>query len=233
MTRLEPIAAPSAAQELNITRIFPAPRPLVFKVWTDSRHVAQWWGAAGYTNPVCELDVRPGGAIRIDMTSPDGVLIPVSGRYHEIVAPERLVFTTTAFVDEDGVPQLEGLHTVTFADHGGKTRLTLRCVVFRATPAMAVSLAGMEQGWDESLDRLEAELRQTQGALTMTDQTEQRDSQAVPRPNPDLKGLDRLVGTRKVTGGAEGTTRYEWMDGGFFMIQHYDPLAGRTSRKGH
>ncbi len=63
-------AAPPAKRELNITRIFDAPRSLVFKMWTDPKHVAQWWGPKGFTNPVCERDVRPGGALRIVMRGP-------------------------------------------------------------------------------------------------------------------------------------------------------------------
>jgi uncharacterized protein YndB with AHSA1/START domain len=69
-----------ADQELIITRVFDAPRKLVFKAWTDPKHVAQWWGPNGFTNPVCELDVRPGGAIRIDMHGPDGTIYREIGR---------------------------------------------------------------------------------------------------------------------------------------------------------
>ncbi len=61
----------AARREIIITRMFDAPRALVFKAWTDPRHVARWWGPKGVTNPVCELDVRPGGAIRIDMRGAD------------------------------------------------------------------------------------------------------------------------------------------------------------------
>ena len=71
-------------QDLSITRIFDAPRAVVFKVWTESEHVAKWWGPYGFTNPVCEVDARPGGAIRIDMRGPDGVVYPMGGIFHEI-----------------------------------------------------------------------------------------------------------------------------------------------------
>lgn len=145
-------------RELVITRIFNAPRALVFKVWTDPKHLAQWWGPNGYTNPVCTVDLRPGGALYIEMTGEDGVAIPNKGVFHEVTPPERLVFTTTAFEDEHGIPQLEILNTVIFEDDDGKTRLTLRARVIQAAPEMAVSLSGMEQGWNESLDRLADEL---------------------------------------------------------------------------
>jgi len=139
-------------------RIFDAPRELVFKAWTDPKHLAQWWGPNGFTNPVCELDVRPGGGILIHMTGPDGVVIPGKGVFHEIVVPERLVFTTSAFEDEAGNPRLEVLNTVTFAEHNGKTKLTLQAVVVKSVPEVAVALAGMEEGWSQSLGRLAEEL---------------------------------------------------------------------------
>jgi uncharacterized protein YndB with AHSA1/START domain len=150
--------SPSSPRELVINRTFDAPRALVFKVWTDPQHLAQWWGPSGYTNPVCEVDLRPGGAIYIEMTGPDGVMIPNKGIFREVTPPERLVFTTFAFEDEQGNPQLEVLNTVTFTENNGKTHLTLRAVVMQATMEVAVPLSGMEQGWNESLDRLAEEL---------------------------------------------------------------------------
>ncbi len=157
-TRGSSPAQKPASPALVITRVFDAPRELVFKAWTDPKQVAQWWGPNGFTNPVCELDGRPGGAIRIDMRGPDGVIYPMKGVFHEIVEPERLVFTSSALEDEEGNPQLAVLTTVTFAEHNGKTKLTLQAVVVKSGPAAAGALAGMEQGWRESLDRLAAHL---------------------------------------------------------------------------
>src|SRR6266700_4700312 len=113
-------AAALAERELVITRIFDAPRELVFKVWTDPKHMAQWWGPQGFTNPVCEIDVRPGGALRIVMRAPVGAQHPMRGVFREILEPERLVFTNIA-VDADGNHLLEGITKITFAEHGGKT----------------------------------------------------------------------------------------------------------------
>lgn len=158
MTDMNNPSPASPPRELVITRLFNAPRSLVFKVWTDPKHVAKWWGPKGYTNPVCELDVRPGGAIYIEMTGPDGIMIPNKGIFHEIVEPERIVFTTKVFEDEEGKARLEVLNTITFADHNGKTQLTLRALVVKADPEVSVSLSGMEQGWNESLDRLAEDL---------------------------------------------------------------------------
>jgi uncharacterized protein YndB with AHSA1/START domain len=77
-------------------------------------------GAKGFTNPVCELDVRPGGGIRIDMRGPDGVVYPMDGVFHGIVEPERLVFTSRAFEKESGKTLIVVHNTVTFAEEGRK-----------------------------------------------------------------------------------------------------------------
>ena len=92
-------------RELVITRVFDAPRELVFKVWTDPKHLAQWWGPRCFTNPVCEVDLRVGGAWRIIMRAPDGAEYPGGGIYREIVRNEKLVFTNAA-LNKDGKPLL-------------------------------------------------------------------------------------------------------------------------------
>jgi uncharacterized protein YndB with AHSA1/START domain len=148
----------SPRRELAIGRIIEAPRAVVFKAWTDPTHVAQWWGPHGFTNPVCKLDVRPGGAIRIDMRGPDGRVYPMTGVYQAIAEPERLVFTSAALDDEKGNPLFEVLTTVTFADQGGKTTQMLRARVVKSTAGAAPYLEGMEEGWTQSLERLEAHL---------------------------------------------------------------------------
>jgi uncharacterized protein YndB with AHSA1/START domain len=162
-------AAGQARQELVLTRILGAPRNLVFKAWTDSKHVARWWSPRGFTNPVCELDVRPGGLIRIDMRAPNGTIYPMKGVFHEIVEPERLVFTGTAIEDEHGKPQLEILNTITFEDFNGITKLTMHARLvskdLQLTPQVLAALSGMEQGWSESLYRLADELDHSLKAL--------------------------------------------------------------------
>ncbi|MGE0736820.1 MAG: SRPBCC domain-containing protein [Alphaproteobacteria bacterium] len=140
---------------LMLTRSFDAPRALVWKAWCDPKQMAIWWGPKGFTNPVCEMDVRPGGKIHIDMTGPDGTVYPMGGTFHEVVAPERLVFTATAFDSGGDLPDLVDITTVTFVERDGKTVVTVHAVVVRASPAMAGPLSGMEQGWSESLDRLD------------------------------------------------------------------------------
>lgn len=148
------VPAHLAGRELVITRTFDAPRRTVFRAWTEPKHMAQWWGPKGFTNPVCELDARPGGKIRIHMRAPDGTVYPMTGVFHEVVEPERLVFTSKAHEDETGYAPLETHNTVTFAERGGKTVLTLKTLVVKAALEMAQALAGMEEGWNQSLDRL-------------------------------------------------------------------------------
>jgi uncharacterized protein YndB with AHSA1/START domain len=145
-------ATKSARQELIIIRTFDAPRKLVWKAWTDPKHLKQWWGPHGFTNPVCEVDVRPGGGIRIDMRGPDGTVYPMTGVYQEIIEPKRMVFTSGA-LDAKGKPLFEVLTTVTFAEFAGKTKVTLHASVSSTTAEGAPHLAGMEEGWSQSLDR--------------------------------------------------------------------------------
>jgi uncharacterized protein YndB with AHSA1/START domain len=146
-----------AERQLVITRMFDAPRELVFRAWTDPEQVARWWGPKGFTNPVCEIDARPGGALRIVMRAPDGAEHPMKGVFREVVEPERLVFTNIA-VDAQGDILLNGLTIVTFADQDGKTRLTVQTSAVGLAAEAAQMLAGMEEGWTQSIDRLEAYL---------------------------------------------------------------------------
>jgi uncharacterized protein YndB with AHSA1/START domain len=144
--------------DLVITRVFDAPRELVWKAWTE--RLAQWWGPRGFTNPVCKVDVRPGGAIRIDMRGPDGTVYPMMGVYQEVAEPERLVFTSSA-LDKQGKPLFEVLTTVTLDEQSGKTTLTLQARAVKTTATAPQYLDGMSQGWSQSLDRLAAYVAKT------------------------------------------------------------------------
>jgi uncharacterized protein YndB with AHSA1/START domain len=140
-------------REVTITRIFDAPRPLVFRMWTEPKHMAQWWGPAGFTNPVCELDVRVGGKLRILMRAPDGVDYPMTGVFREIVAPQRLVFVTTP-EDAAGNALLEGVTTVRFVERDSKTEVTVQTRAVGFVELAARMLQGMDAGWTQSLERL-------------------------------------------------------------------------------
>lgn len=150
-------AAPAREREVTITRIFDAPRELVFKAWTDPKHLAKWFGPKGFTTPVCEADARVGGTWHIVMRGPDGTEYPCGGVYREVVEPERLVFTNIA-TDKEGNPILDGLTTVIFEQYGGKTKLTLQTRATAVVDYATEHLKGMEAGWTQSLERLGEEL---------------------------------------------------------------------------
>jgi uncharacterized protein YndB with AHSA1/START domain len=138
-----------------LTRNINAPRRLVFEAWINPEHFKQWWGPDGFTNTRCELDVRPAGAIRIDMRAPDGTVYPIGGFYQEIVEFEKLVFSSS-ILDGLGHPLVDVLNTVTIADatDADGTALTLQVRVLKSTEESIPFLEAMEPGWSQSLDRL-------------------------------------------------------------------------------
>ena len=148
-------AAAQLEGELIVTRVLDATPETVYKAWTDPTQMARWWGPNHFTNPVCELDVRPGGAWRIVMRAPDGVEYECGGIYREVMAARRLVFSNNAF-DHQGKALLEGVTSVTFEAQGEKTKLTVETRMVGKVSYAAQMLAGMEAGWNQSLDRLTA-----------------------------------------------------------------------------
>jgi uncharacterized protein YndB with AHSA1/START domain len=126
---------------LTIHRVFDAPRELVFAAWTEPEHAAQWYGPVGLTTPLStiSMDVRPGGTWRATMIKDDdGTEYPQGGVYHEVVAPERLVFTWGAPDD----PARQALATVVLTEAGGKTTMT-----FTLTGLPQEMRASVHEGW--------------------------------------------------------------------------------------
>jgi uncharacterized protein YndB with AHSA1/START domain/DNA-binding transcriptional ArsR family regulator len=168
MTAKSSDAHRSTDREFVITRIFDAPRELVFKAWTDPKLMARWWGPHHFTNPVCELDARPGCAWRIVMRGPDGADHPAQGLYREVAAPQRLVWTIDHSQLSDqwhdlvnptrdkskGKPAYEVISTVTFDERDGKTTLTIRNQFESPAIRDAFLKIGMTDGWSQSLERL-------------------------------------------------------------------------------
>jgi len=151
-------AKPKAADnEIVITRVFNAPRALVYQAWTNPVHLARWWGPRGFTNPRCEMDVRPGGIIRINMRAPNGTVYPMAGIYLELIEPEQITFTSGA-LDEKGTQLFEFLHVVHFSEKNGKTTLTIRSRVVKTTPEAAKYIGGFEAGMTQSLEKLAEDL---------------------------------------------------------------------------
>ena len=150
------------SRELSIVRMFDAPRDLVFKAWTDPKMVAAWFGPQGFTNPVCAWDARVGGEIHIVMRANDEIAAamgfrdaPMRGEFRQVDPPKRLVFTNNA-VDLDDNVVLNGLTTVTFEEQGNKTKMTFHTVASGTLPQVVFMLQGMEAGWTQSFDKLDA-----------------------------------------------------------------------------
>lgn len=139
----------SSDRELVITRLFDAPRHLVFKAWTEPERLMRWWGPRGFTMTFCKMDLRRGGAYRFEMRSPEGTEHRSAGVFQDVVEPERLVLRG-AWVDAKGKPGHETVLTLTFADHDGKTMLTLHQAVFESVTARD----SHHGGWSSSMDCL-------------------------------------------------------------------------------
>lgn len=139
---------PATEREFTITRVFDAPRELVFRAWTDPAHLAAWFGPRGCTTPLSTIaaDVRPGGSWRATMIRDDnGVEYPTGGFYIEVRKPERLVFTWTEPGGGD-----ESLVTVVLADIAGRTEMTFHQAGFTSDETRT----GVHEGWSSSFDRL-------------------------------------------------------------------------------
>lgn len=163
--------AAAVAQEFVITRTYDAPRELVYRAWTETEHLVHWWGPKELTMLSAQNDLRPGGTFLYNMRSPDGTS-EMWGKwvYREIVPPERIVWVNS-FSDPDGnvtrapfAPEfpLEVLCTVTFAEHDGKTTVTVRTIPIDAPAAEQRTFnelhASMRGGWGGTLDQLAAHL---------------------------------------------------------------------------
>jgi len=148
----------SAGRELVITRIFDAPRRLVFEAWTKNEHLQQWCAPRGFTIPFSEGDLRPGGTWKSCMRTPEGEDCWLSGTYREIVENELLVFTQAW--EEEGKRGHETVVTVHFADLGKKTKVTFRQGNF----ASVQERDGHKGGWAQCLDRLAGLLAARQAA---------------------------------------------------------------------
>jgi uncharacterized protein YndB with AHSA1/START domain len=140
--------------ELDIVRVFDAPRELVFTAWTDPEHLVRWYGPTGFSASEVELDARPGGRWRAKMTDgADGSEHWSSGTYRVIDPPGRLVLTF-AWEDADGTRQYETVISIQFADLGGKTEMSFHQAPFRTRD----ECAGHRGGWLEAFDDLGAAL---------------------------------------------------------------------------
>jgi uncharacterized protein YndB with AHSA1/START domain len=146
-------------QEIRLTRVFDAPRKLVFEAMTRPEHVKRWWGrlGEGYSVPVCEIDLRVGGKWRFVNRHPEGE-VAFHGEYREIAGPGRLVFTETM----EPYPEPGSVVTAVFTEEGGKTRLTATVSYPSKEVRDIVIGTGMDKGAAISYDRLEDLLAELQ-----------------------------------------------------------------------
>jgi uncharacterized protein YndB with AHSA1/START domain len=143
-------------REIAATRVFDAPRELVWKAWTEPEHIAQWWGPNGFTTTTHSMELRPGGVWRYVMHGPDGRDYRNKVTYLEVVKPERLVYNHGG---EEDVEPVNHHVTVTFREQGDKTRVDMRMVFVSAEARTHVIEAyGAFEGLKQHMGRLEAYL---------------------------------------------------------------------------
>jgi uncharacterized protein YndB with AHSA1/START domain len=143
---------------LTLVRTYDAPLERVWQAWADPSQAQKWWGPAGVTNPTFDWDFKTGGKINVVMLAgPElgpmaGQKWPMTGEFKEVTPQQKLVFESSPVMD--GKPIMDTLTTVTFEGQEGKTKLTVQIEVSNVTPEAAGPLAGMEQGWNQQLDKL-------------------------------------------------------------------------------
>ena len=158
---MEPVVLlPDGQPTLTISRTFNAPRELVWKMFADPFHLAQWWGPKGFTNPVCQLDFRVGGRWYHVMRGPDGQEYPADSTFLEIVPPEKIVYRNRVVTEHDwvGEPPPSFKRTLTFAETDGVTTLTLFAEFDSLDRRESVRKRGFVEGTLESYDRLATHL---------------------------------------------------------------------------
>jgi uncharacterized protein YndB with AHSA1/START domain len=139
-------------REIVVTRVFDAPRRLVFEAHTKPEHIKRWWGPRNTELPVCEIDFRPGGAWRFVSRGPDGREDAFKGEYRVIVVPERIIWT----FEWEGMPGHIATDALTFEDMGGnKTRLVASSTFASKEDRDGMLEMGMEEGMAETYDRLD------------------------------------------------------------------------------
>ena len=140
--------------ELVFTRIFDAPRDLVFKAWTEPEHVVKWWGPNGFSTTSLEMNVKPGGTWRLVMHGPDGTDYKNRIVYMEVVKPERLVYRHVG-EEGEGEEQVQMHVVVTFEAIGKQTKVSMQMVFGSAEErTRVIEKYGADKGAVETLQRL-------------------------------------------------------------------------------
>lgn len=149
-------------RELIFTRVFEAPRELVFETFSSCEHLRNWWGPRQWPVSTCEMDFREGGRWNYCMKGPDGTLACGLAVYEEILKPEKIVYTDYFTSPEGDINEdmPNGLVTYEFADQGEKTIITGRTLYPEASDLQTVLEMGVIDGMTETLDRLDEHLEQ-------------------------------------------------------------------------
>lgn len=151
MSAMNVVAEPGK-ELLEMTRVFNAPRELVFRAYTDAALIPRWWGPRYLTTTVDKLEPRSGGSWRFVQRDPDGNVHGFHGVYHDLTAPERLVQT----FEYEGTPGHVMLETIAFEDiGGGKTRVVVGGALQSVEDRDAMIASGMQEGAEESNQRLD------------------------------------------------------------------------------
>jgi len=146
-------------QDLTSSTIMDAPRELVFKAYTDPNLFAQWWGPRRYKNEIDKYDARTGGEWRVVQRGEDGSAHAFRGVHHDVVAPERICAT----FEYEGFPGHVALQTATFEPVGNKTRIVAHVVFESIMDRDGMVASGMQEGADESMERLAELLEKSKG----------------------------------------------------------------------
>ena len=240
--RRSPVSAAPANPEFVITRVFDAPREVVWKAWTEPERLTQWWGPKGCTIRLVKLDVRPGGIFHYAMQFKAGNDMWGRFIYREIAAPERIVFVNSFSDANGGITRapfaqlkqawpLEVLNTVTFTEQGGKTTLTLRGGPINVTKeeieTFAAMFDSMRQGFGGSFDKLAEHLATAPGSDAAPKSSSQECSMKA-EPQEEHAWLQKLVGdwtfeSECMMGPGKPPERFKGIEnvrmfGGFWMV---------------
>ena len=210
----------TADREISITRILNAPKELVFEVWTDPKHIPEWWGPNGFTTTIHEMDLRPGGKWRHTMHGPDGKGYPNEATFTEIVKPDLIKFT-------HALPKFDV--TVTFEAVGNKTRLTM-CNVFETAEIRNIIAKehGAIEGQKQTIDHFEELLsKMSEGKELVITRTFNAPRKLVYKAFSEAEALAQWWGPK----GAEiGVNKFDFKPGGIFHYSMKSPMGDMWGR---
>lgn len=142
----------TARGEVSITRLFNAPKALLWEVWTRAEHISKWLGLQHHAIPPCEWEAKVGGKVLLHVRLPDGLVLQMKGRFEEVDATDRLVLFIAA-ADSDGRPMVESI-AVDFVEKGHQTEISLNVSAVGYGDVAEVAIGSMQSGWSYSIEKL-------------------------------------------------------------------------------